>query len=425
MTKRIFVLMMVVALLIPVMASTSLAQDDVTLTWRTRPDNQAEIDLYQTVSDTIDENWEGVTLEYQPGGSESASYQDVLIAELTAGEAPDVFWIPGTDVARFAKLGLIMNLADLAEADEDFSVDDFYPQIMQHVTVPLEEGEDALWGVPRDASAFAVYYNADLFDDAGVDYPEADWAWEDFREAAEEINALGDDTFGFGMNNWWANYGYWINAAGSSFFNEDFSACGLDNEATVAGLEFPAGLYADNIATPYGEDAEPPFLAGQVGMFLNGRWATPNMVANADFNWNVAEMPAGPDGQSNWLFWGAYVVNAETEHPEEAWDLVTRLTSGEVQGQVAGLGANIPSRTGGSAVDDFLATFPDLDLNNEAFVNGLGYGVAENPVWAGDWPTIVTAYDNAVASVYAGDMSPEEFADSICDQVADAFDSAE
>src|SRR5690606_16498697 len=107
------------------------------------------------------------------------------------------------------------------------------------------------------------------------------------------------------------------------------------------------------------------------------------------------------------------------------WELVTRLTSGEVQGQVAGLGANIPSRTGGSAVDDFLATFPELELNNEAFVNGLSYGVAENPVWAGDWATIVTAYDNAVASVYAGDMTAQEFADSICDQVADAFEAVE
>ena len=425
MTRRIFVLTIIAAMLVPIMASTSLAQEDVTLRWRTRPDNQAEIDLYQTVSDTIDENWEGVSLMYEPGGSESASYQDVLIAELEAGTAPDVFWIPGTDVARFAKLGLILNLAPYDEADEEFSVEDFYPQIMQHVTVPLEEGETALWGVPRDASAFAVYYNADLFDDAGVDYPSADWTWDDFRAAAEEINALGNDIYGFGMNNWWANYGYWINAAGSSFFNEDFTACGLDNDATVAGLEFPAGFYADNLATPYGEDAEPPFLAGQVGMFLNGRWATPNMVANADFNWNVAELPAGPEGQSNWLFWGAYVVNADTEHPEEAWELVTRLTSGDVQGQVAGLGANIPSRTGGSAVDDFLATFPELGLNNEAFVNGLSYGVAENPVWAGDWSTIVTAYDNAVASVYAGDMSAQEFADSICNQVADAFESDE
>jgi multiple sugar transport system substrate-binding protein len=160
-------------------------------------------------------------------------------------------------------------------------------------------------------------------------------------------------------------------------------------------------------------------------MFVNGRWATPNMVANADFNWNVAELPVGPGGPSNWLFWGAYVVNAKTANPEAAWELVTRLTSPEIQGLIAGLGANIPSRAGGAAVDDFLATFGELELNNQAFVNGLSYGVAENPVWAGNWPAIVSAYDNGVQQVMTGQLSPEDFAATICDQIADQFDAAE
>ena len=67
--------------------------EGVTLRWRTRPDNQAEIDVYQQVNDSID--IPGVTLVYEPGGSESSSYQDVLKTELAAGTAPDVFWIPG------------------------------------------------------------------------------------------------------------------------------------------------------------------------------------------------------------------------------------------------------------------------------------------------------------------------------------------
>lgn len=424
MLKRLLVVLLVLGVALPIMAAPTAAQDEITLRWRTRPDNQAEIDVYQSVSDTIDENWDGVSLVYEPGGSESASYQDVLIAELEAGTAPDVFWIPGTDVARFAKLGLILNLNDAATADEEFSADDYYPQIMEQLTVSLD-GEDALWGVPRDASAFGLYYNADLFDEAGLDYPNADWTWEDFGAAAAEIGALGDDTFGFGQSNWWAHYGYFINAAGSSFFNEDYTGCGLNNDATVVGLQALKDLYDSGNAVPWGEDAEPVFVAGQSGMFINGRWATPNLVANADFNWNVAELPAGPAGQSNWLFWGAYVINADTENPAEAWELLTQLTAADTQGKVAALGANIPSRVGGTAVDDFLGTFEDLELNNQAFVNGLSYGVAENPVWAGNWPAIGDAYQNGVNAVIAGDLSAQDFADTICDQVADQFEAGE
>ena len=95
------------------MAEEEMAEE-ITLRWRTRPDNQAEIDVYQSVSDSIE--IDGVTLEYEPGGSESSSYQDVLKTEIAAGTAPDVFWIPGTDIADFTTRGLIMDMREMADA---------------------------------------------------------------------------------------------------------------------------------------------------------------------------------------------------------------------------------------------------------------------------------------------------------------------
>lgn len=414
--------LVVVFVLLAVIPAVS-AQEDVTLRWRTRPDNQAEIDVYQAVSDEIDASWDGVALEYEPGGSESASYQDVLVTELEAGTAPDVFWIPGTDVARFAEAGLILNLADLAAADEEFDAEAFYPQPMYFLQTSVEEGTPALWGLPRDLSAFAIYYNADLFDAAGLDYPATGWTWEQFEEAAAEITALGDETVGFGMNAWWANWGYFINAAGSSFFNEDYTACGLNNEATVAGLDFAKSLFDNGYALPWGTDSEPPFLAGNLGMFMNGRWATPGTIAQADFNWNVAPLPVGPSGEpTNWAFWGAYVVNANTANPEAAWELVTRLTNEDVQGQIASLGANIPSRATEGAVELFLNTLPDSGVDNQVFIDGASVGVAEAPLFFGNWPAIDGAYGNGVTAVFNGEITAQEFADSICDQVAGEFE---
>jgi multiple sugar transport system substrate-binding protein len=417
MSKRILVGLLIVAMLVPVLAiNTADARQDITLRWRTRPDNQAEADVYKSISDSLDAEWEGVTLSYEPGGSETSSYQDVLITELTAGTAPDLFWIPGTDVARFAKLGLILNLADLAAADETYSQDDFYPQIMQHVTYSLDENP-ALWGLPRDVSAFVIFYNADLFDEAGLTYPNEEevWDWETFMADAEAIAALGGEVKGAALNSWWANWGYFVNAAGARFFNEDFTACGLNNAETVAAMQFMSDLYGTGAMVPWGEDGEPPFKAGTVGMFVNGRWATPGIMEGVEFNWDVAELPAGPAGPSNWLFWGAYVINANTAHPEEAWDLLMKLTGAGVQGQVAALGANIPSRaySDQGAIDAFLATF-DGAINNQAWLNGLGYGVAEAPVWNGDWAQIDAIYAQGVNQVLKGEMTPEDFAANIC-----------
>ena len=421
--KRILTVLVLFIFILSV--SMVYAQDETTLRWRTRPDNQAEIDVYQATSDSIDAEWDGVALTYEPGGSETASYQDVLVTEIEAGTAPDVFWIPGTDVARFASSNLILNLADLAAMDEDYSADNFYAGPMGFLTTQLPDAEDdALWGLPRDVSAFAIYYNQDLFDEAGLDYPETGWTWDEFAEAAEEISGLGEEVFGFGMNAWWANWGYWVNAAGSSFFNEDYTACGLNNDATAEGLNFAADLFANGYAVPWGTDSEPPFLAGNVGMFMNGRWATPGTVANADFNWNAAPLPIGPSGEAtNWLFWGAYVVNANTEHPEEAWDLVTRLTSAEVQGQIASLGANIPSRSTDAAIELFLNTLPDSGVNNQAFIDGTTASDVrtEAPLFFGNWPAIDSAYGTGVSDVFNGDLSADEFASTICDAVAAEF----
>lgn len=402
--------------------------EEITLRWRTRPDNQAEIDVYQSVSDDLSASMDNITLVYEPGGSEGTSYQDVLKTELAAGTAPDVFWIPGTDVADFATRGLILNMRDLADATSGYSDDDFYPGPMFHLTFNPETGNtgEALWGLPRDVSTFALYLNLDLLAESGAPDPRelaanGEWNWDSFVEVASAIDALGDDIFGYGQNAWWGPYGYWINAAGGGFFTEDRTACGLDSDEALAGLEFEQRLYQEfDIAVPYGEDSEPPFLAGKVGMFQNGRWATPGARASADFNWDVVELPDGPAGPSNWLFWGAYAVNANTEHPEAAWQLVQALTTAETQGAVAELGANIPSRVSQDALDAFLTFTPPA--NNQAFLNGLARNPStEGPLWAGSWPEFDAVMGPAVNSVLNGEMSLDDYAATICDEANRTF----
>jgi multiple sugar transport system substrate-binding protein len=401
---------------------------DVTLRWRTRPDNQAEIDLYAQVSEDIDAAWDAATLEYEPGGSETSSYQDVLRTEIAGGTAPDVFWIPGTDIADFANRGLIMDLRDMAEASDAYAGDDAYaPGPMELLTYNPESQQsgESLWGVPRDVSTFAFYLNLDLIAEAGAPDPrelaaEGEWNWDTFREVAEAVDGLGEDIAGFGINNWWANPGVWMNSAGGGFFNEDRTESRVGSDESVAGLEYLAGLYQDGLGVPYGEDSQPPFQAGQVGMQLTGRWSTPAYRENT-FDWDVVNIPEGPAGAVNWTFWGAYVVNANTEHPEEAFELVTRLTDGEVQASIAELGANIPSRVDDDdTIEEFLSFSPPE--NNQAFVDGLANSAPEGPLWEGDWPAFDSILAPAIEAVLAGDMTIEEFQATIDDDLNATFD---
>lgn len=435
MSKRsLLVVVLAVFLMSLSIPLVSQAQDDVELRWRTRPDNQAEIDLYQSISDSVDESWEGVTLKYEAGGTEGAGYQQTLLTEVAAGTAPDVFWIPGASLASFASAGAILNLAEYAEA-ANFDTSVYYPQQINELTFD-PNGGDALWGLPRDASSFALYYNEDLFAEAGIDTPaqliaDDNWNWDTFTETAKAISELssGDNKIvGAGMSGWWANWLVWINAAANNnrnnYFNEDRTACGLNQPATTEAFTFLSNIYSNGWAVPFGSDPEAPFVAGTVGMFMNGRWATPNAIQNLKFNWNVAELPTAPNGgKSNWLFWGAYVVNAKTADPEKAFELATLLTSIDVESQVTAKGANLPSLAGEDAVNAFLSSLTDVkpDLNNAAFSNALQYAVAEGPLWTADYDALDAVVGGEVAKVMSGDVTPEDFTNTICDQMDTFF----
>ena len=401
---------------------------DVEIRWRTRPDNDAEAEVYASISDAIDAENGDVSLAYEPGTTDGSNYQDQLVTEIANGTAPDVFWIPGTDIARFQSAGLILDLAGEAEA-AGFSTDEFYPEPMFHLTYDPEAGApgDKLWGLPRDVSTFAMYLNNDLIAEAGADDPRAlaeagEWDWDAFAEVATAVADLGGENKGFAMDAWWGPYGYFINAAGGSFFNENRTECALDTPESIAGLTQMAAVFQSGIAVPYGEGGEAPWKAGTVGMFMNGRWATPGARADADFSWDVVQLPTGPGGtQGNWLFWGAYVVNANTEHPTEAFELVQALTTADTQAKISELGANIPSRQSDAAIDAFLTFTPPE--NNQAFINGLADSpTAEGPLWTGSWPEYDGVMGAAVNAVVNGERTIEDFEANICAETAVAFE---
>lgn len=398
---------------------------EVALEWMTRPDNTEEADVYASISDQLDAELDNITLTYTPGSNEGTGYQQTLLTNLSAGTAPDVFWIPGTDIADFASRGVILDLREYADAAGHNDAD-FYPGPMGHLTTELDTGQpgNALWGLPRDVSTFGIYLNLDLIAEAGAPNPleleaAGEWTWEAFFEVAEAVAGLDPAIAGYGQSNWWGPNGAWMNAAGGGFFNEDRTACALDTAESIEGLTFLRDLYAADVAVPFGEDAEAPFRAGQVAMFQNGRWATPG-IRTVDFNFDVVGLPEGPAGPGNWLFWGAYVVNADTEDPAAAFELVQNLTRADVQAQISELGANIPSRVSQEALDAFLGFTPPE--NNQAFLDGLANNpTTEGPLWAGSWPEFDTLAGSEIAAVVTGDRDIDDFAANICTETAAAF----
>ena len=396
----------------------------VTIRWRTRPDNQAEQDVYQAISDDLSKQLEaqGIKLQYDP--APVTGYLDKLTTEFSAGNAPDIVWIPGASVADYATKNVLLDLMPMAKADTNFKLTDYYDAPMKE----LEEGGH-LWGLPRDISTLVLYYNKDLFASKGVDDPaelaaQGKWDWDNFLRVSQELTDPEAKVYGFSMTNWWGPWGYFIYAAGGSLFNADRTACGLDTPEAQAGLQFLQDIFQTyKIATLPGVEGgvgETEFIGGQAGMIPNGRWMTPAMRENAKFNWGVVEMPKGPGGNATWLFWGPYVVSAKTQYPDQAWTVLKALTSPEVQGKIAALGTNIPSNKAQAGVDAFLNSKPPDD--NQPFIAGAAYAQAEIPLFTANWDAVVNGiYQPAIDEIMSGKATVADATKKACEDANPLF----
>ena len=68
--------------------------------------------------------------------------------------------------------------------------------------------EDELYAIPKDASVVGLWYNKELFDNAGVDYPDETWTWETLRQAAIDLTDESKGIYGF-ASHIGTETGYW------------------------------------------------------------------------------------------------------------------------------------------------------------------------------------------------------------------------
>jgi len=402
----------------------------VDITWRTRPGGEGEQDTYQKISDALDAEMENVNLSYDPAPSEG--YEDKLLTELSSGTAPDIIWVPGATFSSYAEKGVFVDLASLIEADPDINTEDFYPVVMDEIV-----NDGAIYGLPRDVGTMVVYYNVDMFEAAGLQTPrelqeEGNWNWDTMYEQAlaltTDTESAEDVTWGLSIPFWWPTYLNFIGQAGGSLFNEDRTACGLNSDATIEALEFLNKLYNGDeengpVAPAPGSetDAATMFNTGKLAMHWDGRWTTPTVRKMATMNWDVAELPEGPAGQHNFAFWGAYAITTSTEDVDAAFEVLKALVSAETQSSIIGLGTIQPSIVTEAATDAFLASSPPE--NNQAFINGLEYATPEQSPWNINMNTVLWAVLHPeVNRVIVGEITPEEFAESICEQIDPLFE---
>ncbi|OGX03746.1 MAG: hypothetical protein A3G87_00210 [Omnitrophica bacterium RIFCSPLOWO2_12_FULL_50_11] len=304
-----------------------------------------------------------------------AGYDSKILTRIAGGAAPDVIAAEVNYFVTFATRDVFVDLKPFVNRDPEFSIDDFFPSIIDRFSV----GEK-LYAIPRDVAPFAcVFYNKNLFDEANIPYPTDDWTWDDLLENAKRLTKRDEEgrVAQYGFYGWaWQNFIY--GNGGALVDNvKDPTTSRLDDPKSIEGLQFYADLINEHRVMPtpvalanLGMGVDHMFASGRLAMFLSGIWETPALRQKYSFRWDVAMFPKSKDGIRRFGSGGTgYGILRTSEHPEAAWEVVKVLTSAPVQGELARRGLAQPSRRSVAAGEDWaLSSLPpeNKKMLNEA-----------------------------------------------------------
>lgn len=302
-----------------------------------------------------------VNLEFLPWDQ---YWQKLQLAYASGGDLYDTyFW----DVQAYGhfKNGLIKNLQPFI--DESGALDPAeYP--VELFDVWRLDGEN-MYAMPENFQTFALYYNKDLFDADGLEYPNAEWTYDDMVAAATTLTKReGDRVNQWGMNLgnlavWWGLQTIsW--AKGDAFFDQQLEPTKFQfsNPANVETLDFIRGLVNDAQVAPKPSVASQQsditgFASGRVGMVIDGSWSISGF-AELPFNWGLTTSPL-VEGNRVVPYWlGGWVIAEKSEVAEAAFEWA-RWSGNEYQEQMAGERDWIPIKNSVRASDATTEGMPE------------------------------------------------------------------
>lgn len=341
-------------------------------------------------------------------------YWTKMEAAATGGVLPDVFWMHTNEFTKYAGNNMLMPLNDLITKD---NLSHFPEGLISLATY----SDGVLYGVPKDFDTIALLYNKELFDKAGITYPDETWTWDTLLEAAKKITDPAAKVYGF-LAPLEDQVGYlpWIYQAGGTVLDQKKS--GINSPEAIKGLQFYTDLILkEKVAPTLAELSDTHYMSmfqsGRGGMCLVGSWQMSAYAGNEDIKgkFDMAVLPKDQK-QATIINGLSFTGNAKTEHKAETELLLQFLASEEAQTIQADSGAAISAYA--EASEKWLKTYPEY--NTKVFLDMVEYAV---PVPTSNtkskWNEVVT---DVVKSMMMGEVSVEEgtkiIAESMDEQLA-------
>ncbi|MBX3030742.1 MAG: sugar ABC transporter substrate-binding protein [Chloroflexi bacterium] len=266
----------------------------------------------------------GVTIE----SFNLAELDTLFTTQIAAGDPPDVSWLPVEASLQYRQAGALIDLKPVIDATPDFDFADFIPALLERWV----DG-DAVYGIPFSTGPLVMYYNKDLYAQAGVKDPgqliaEGNWTWDAFRETSKQLHeALGTPSYvlnDFDFKNWTRLLPYMF-AYGASPWDDTATSCTMDSPEMIEAMQVFHGMTFDDGSMPLpGQQVD--FWGGQVGATSAFLGSSANLV-DAPFEWGLVQTPAGSAGDTVATGQASIVALAAGRHTTEAAEFVAFLAS--------------------------------------------------------------------------------------------------
>lgn len=258
-------------------------------------------------------------------------YVTKLNTMAVAKELPDCGIMSESGVLDFASKGLLADISGMYEGAASMPLDS--------ITFK-SEGKPVAYSAANEV--LFLYYNKDMFDAAGLDYPSASepMSWDEFVSLAKllTLDASGKNAteagfdpnsivqFGCNVDNWTWQLEVWALSNGGRWFSADGKECTINTPEVAESIQKVADLYLVEKVAQYRPGLEDSGIqstigAGNVAMATGGAWNVGTCMNGVDFNYGVARLPYMKNAVTI-CTGGPQVVFSQSKHPAEAMEFI-------------------------------------------------------------------------------------------------------
>lgn len=353
----------------------------------------------------------GNPVEIIPNPGTGSDYETKVRTMLAGGTVPDVIRTNDDYVRFYSNKEQFRDLTEYIERD-GINPADFFESIWNFPQQP----SGAYTAVALGNQPRLIYYNVDMFEEAGIPLPPTDWTsegwtWDDFINIAKELTVEGERWGALIYDDTGCEQTFSVNnGVESGIYSEDGLTFTLAEPGGVEAIQWLADLTLVHGVQPerglVTEDnaGNNLFIQQKVGMIFRTMGTRNYFRRNgADFNWNVAPPPA----KVNHVTEGSlicYAIPAAAQNPEGAWELLKYLLGPDGSQMFAERGEFIPAYRESAATIE--AEGDENPANMQLFVTSMDHVTIPN--FTEFTENARNVYRPQLDLVWTGDATAEE-----------------